>query len=208
MATYIFRWCRTGSNLDNEKNQKWLPTLCVGFALGVILRVELEFKSGYIHFLLGWISVLKSQPNKTATYTLCWCCTESTFAHGIQSRTWLPTLCAGFAPCLISKLKCWPKRSNIHFALVSHWVQLWCWIVNQEASTYTLCWCRTGSNFDGGIWSWKWQHTLCAGVCIWFDIELQEKATMVPGVALGQHWIVDFQCKSGDLHSVLVSHWI
>ena len=114
---------------------------------------------------------------------------------------------------------------------MSHWVQWWCWIVNQEASTYTLCWCRTGSNFDGGIWSWKWQHTLCAGVCIWFDIELQEKATMVPGVALGskldsglsmQKWrptlcagvaldlilIMEFECKSGYLHFVLASRWV
>ena len=51
-------------------------------------------------------------------------------------------------------------------------------------------------------------HLMLASHCIGFDNELQDKATIVPGVALGLNWIVDLQCKSGDLHSVLVSHWI
>ena len=164
-----------------------------------------------------------------ATYTFCW--VEFPCWSFNQTKQ-LPTLCAGVALSLLLLMESNLEHDYLHCVLASRRVQFRNLNVNQKAATYTLRWCRTGSSYDVELLTKRRPPTLCAGValgpilmvefeiesgnthfalashCIWFDIELQEKATMVPGVALGQHWIVDFQCKSGDLHSVLVSHWI
>ena len=47
-----------GSKLDSGLSmQKWRPTLCAGVALDLILIMEFECKSGYLHFVLAsrWV---------------------------------------------------------------------------------------------------------------------------------------------------------
>ena len=181
----------------------WLPTLCAGVALPLILVLQFWSESGYLHVVLmsHWVPFwcCNKLDQKAPTCALCSICTGSNFGNGNWIQEWLPTLCAGVALYLISILKCWSKSGYLHFVRVSHWIEFWYWSLNwkvaaytlrlrrtslililkcwpahsnwksfvtQTTATYTLCWWRSGFNFDNGIWIQKWLHALFAGVAL------------------------------------------
>ena len=152
MAIYTLCWHRAGSTFDNLICiQMWLPTLCAGIALPLILVLQFWSESGYLHVVLvsHWVPFwCCNLDQKASTCALCAFCTGSDFGNGIWIQEWLPTLCAGVALHLISILECWSKSGYLHFVLVSHWIEFWWWSLNWKVAAYTLCLRCTASNFD------------------------------------------------------------
>ena len=182
----------------------WLPTLCAGVALPLILVLQFWSESGYLHVVLmsHWVPFwcCNKLAQKAPTCALCSICTGSNFGNGNWIQEWLPTLCAGVALYLISILKCWSKSGYLHFVRVSHWIEFWYWSLNWKVAAYTLCLRRTSL-----IWYWNVDQHTATGNHLW---PKQRLPTLCAGDAVDSILIMEFELKSGCMHFLLVSHWI
>ena len=235
MTAYTLSWCDTESNFDNGGwTHKWLPTLCAGVVLGPIWIMALEFKSGYLHFVLvsHWVYFWEWNWNsKVATYTLCWRRTGSKFdVRVLTEKKRLPTVCAGVALSLLLRTEVKFERDYLHCVLASHWVQFWHWNVNQKrlptvcagvaldpflimefafkVATHTLCWRRTASaltsNFKKHAATWCRTRSNL-DVGSWMQ---KWRPTLCAGVALDLILMMEFEFKCSYLHFVLASRWV